>query len=175
MSIDASGNPIGTLGAHMLASVLPRCSKLTALLLNDAARGPDLAAGLSEGGSADGSGEAPHHAPKSASPSQAAGAHSFGVLILEGLLASTDESSSPLALTEVGLGLNPAVAPPLLVTTCERFLRTARSLHTLHMAGSSAFRLKGELPSLLGAIAASAASGGARLVYCDVSAHHASE
>ena len=159
----------------MLASVLPRCSKLTALFLNDVARGPDLAASLAEGGSPDGSGEAPHHPSKSAPMSQAAGAHSFGVVVLDALLANTDESSAAFSLTELGLGLNPAPTPPLLVSTCERFLRTARSLHTLHMAGSGTFRLKADLPSLLGAIAASAASGGARLVYLDVSGHHASE
>ena len=35
LTLDASSNPIGMAGAHMLAAVLPQCTKVTGLFLDD--------------------------------------------------------------------------------------------------------------------------------------------
>ena len=172
LHLDASANPIGTLGAHMLAAALPRASKLTALVLNDTARGSDLSEG-GGGGGGDG---------RSSPLREGAGAgghYTLAVIVLEALLASAESGggdhpggSMLTSLTEIGLGGNPAPHPPLLLSCVGTFLRATPSLHSLTLSGSASFRLRAELAVLLGRIAAAIGPGGAPLQYLDVSSHH---
>ena len=161
VSLDASANPIGTLGAHLLAAALPRLSKLAALVLNDAAR-TDASFFSSSAAAEDPS--------ASTAVGGAVAGTSVGTILTEALLVDGAPS-----LTELAIGLNPAPQPTYLVDSLQRLLATSPRLHTLILTGSPTFRLRSELAMLLGGVASAAAGGGAQLSYLDVSSHHAGD
>ena len=178
--LDASGNPLGTLGGHMLAAALAQSTKLSGLLLSDVTRsGPDLP---SRDAGMDAIDALPTREPSGSSAGGVVPA--FGVLIIEALLGGSSTGSSTGSsgeggclgrLTELALGQNPAPQPPQLLSCIERLARTATRLQVLTLSGSSSFRLRNELPLLLAQLAAAASSGGARLSHLDVSCHHAGD
>ena len=141
--IDASCNPIGTLGAYYLAAALPRLTRLGGLLLNACSGGPELA-------------------------DEAA---SFNVMLIDALLEESEPTSllelglglnhAPQSITFVQ-GIEKLLKAP-----------SASRLTTLNICGGGSFRLKSELPQLLLAVRKAAESGnGTKLTYLDVSAHH---
>ena len=73
--------------------------------------------------------------------------------------------------TELALGKNPSPKPPLLVQSIGRVLHTTPRLRKLQLEGSASFRLREQLPALLGLVVAS----GVRLTELDISSHHAGD
>ena len=196
LSLDASANPLGTLGAHALAAALPHAHALSAFRLNDVAKGPELLAAMAEGAGGE---EAATLVPKEAATA------SVGVIVLQALLIGmgalgskggkgggegggkgggdeavhadgNDRPKRAFALTELAIGCNPCQHGGALIRSLEHALLATPSLTSLSVSGGPTFRLKHELALLLGTIArASGAAGGAALTYLDVSSHHAGD
>ena len=179
--LDASANPIGVLGAAMLAEALPRVTKLSGLWLDEASRGPELAAelgaaatdappsnrrqsGVSVGGS-----------PPGAGGGAASAAPGLGTLIVAALC-----SEGLVGLSRLSLAANPVPRPMELALALESLIvQRAGALHTLVLAGDAgraALRLRGELPALLEVLAAAVEkAGGRRMRLLDVSHHQAGD
>ena len=156
--LDASANPIGVLGAAMLAEALPRVTKLSGLWLDEASRGPELAAELGAA-AADAppsnrrqSGVSVGGSPPGAGGGAASAAPGLGTLIVAALC-----SEGLVGLSRLSLAANPVPRPMELALALESLIvRRAGALHTLVLAGDAgraALRLRGELPALLEVLA----------------------